>query len=269
MNPTTPLTSRDPVPMASSPYAYSPSAPPPPSQPSQPGLGKTPQCSGLETQPDYRPLSAGDVPRPGPQSWTPVAQPVGSVDIRNVRASCLFGLREYVTLQHKRQSYDGSASAMDLESRIRGQANLVAGDLRTLHAEVRELVKHAENQRWRRWLLGGVIAAFIPAIRRIFRRGHDEHSRSSANDTEYAFKRSKSLMARIKDGVLGSSKLAKIAFFVFAVLFVFQNEVTLRAARTTSKRIKKLSERVERGDVEISEADLSIFEGWRWRVLLW
>ncbi|PHH89874.1 hypothetical protein CDD83_5047 [Cordyceps sp. RAO-2017] len=194
---------------------------------------------------------------------------MGHVDIRNVRASCLFGFREYVTLRRKRQRLDGSAAALEVESRLRAQANLVVGDIRTLQFEVRGLAKAAENQRWRRWLLGTIIAAFVPAIRRIFRRGSDAHSHESTNNTEHAFWKAKGLMARIHDGVLGSGRLAQVACVVFAVLYVFQNEVTIRVARTMQRRLKKLSERVERGDADLDVADIAVLEGWRWRILLW
>jgi hypothetical protein len=43
--------------------------------------------------------------------------------------------------------------------------------------------------------------------------------------------------------------------------------VTLNPA--LNRRLRKLMERVEMGDPDISESDLKVFEGWRWRVLLW
>lgn len=92
-----------------------------------------------------------------PDAVLPTAQAAGSVDVRNVRASCLFGLREYMTLQRKRQRLEGGAPAPELDSRIRAQANLVAGDLRTLQAQVRGMVRAAEDRRWRQWLLGGIV----------------------------------------------------------------------------------------------------------------
>jgi hypothetical protein len=109
-------------------------------------------------------------------------------------------------------------------------------------------------------------ATFIPAVRTIFRRPRDE--RDSANDTEYAFRRSKSLISRILDSAYRPG-FATLAFFVFAVMYVFQNEVTLRVARTVAKRLKKLSSKVERGEDDISEDDLKLLQGWRWNVLLW
>jgi hypothetical protein len=56
---------------------------------------------------------------------------------------------------------------------------------------------------------------------------------------------------------------------VLSVLYVFQNEVSLRVARTVSKRLKKLVGKVERGDEGLSEEDMKTLNGWRWRVLLW
>jgi len=91
----------------------------------------------------------------------------------------------------------------------------------------------------------------------------------AANDTEYAFARSKTLVARILDSVHGKSGLASVAFFVFAVLYVFQSEVSLRVAKTVAKRLKRLRDRIERGDEDIAEKDVELLKGWRWRILLW
>lgn len=106
-------------------------------------------------------------------------------------------------------------------------------------------------------------------MRRIFRRGSDRESDESSNDTEYAFRRSKGLLSHMRDAVLGRGGFARIAFFVFAVLYVFQNEVTLQVAKTMHKRIRRLTERVERGDPDIDDKDMRVLEGWRWRVLFW
>lgn len=96
-----------------------------------------------------------------------------------------------------------------------------------------------------------------------------QHDSESSNKTEYAFLRSKSLIARILSAVRsGFGGLASVTFFVFAVLYVFQNEVSLRVARTMSKRLKRLHAKVERGDQEITQADLKTLRGWRWRILL-
>lgn len=110
-------------------------------------------------------------------------------------------------------------------------------------------------------------AIFIPAVRAIFRRPADETETS--NDTEYAFRKSKTLISRIKDSLPGRGALASVAFFVFAVLYVFQNEVSLRVARTVSKRLKGLRAKLEGGYDGIDENDMKLLAGWRWRVLLW
>jgi cob(I)alamin adenosyltransferase len=69
--------------------------------------------------------------------------------------------------------------------------------------------------------------------------------------------------------VHGKGRLAAIAFFVFAVLYVFSNEVSLRVARTVSRRLKRLSAKIENGQEEIDEKDMKYLNGWRWRVLFW
>lgn len=101
----------------------------------------------------------------------------------------------------------------------------------------------------------------------MWRRPYDDVE--SSNDTEYAFKRSKSLISRILGSVQGFGKLASFTFFIFAVVYVFQNEVSLRVARTVSKRLKRLTSKLERGDEVVTEADMRLLRGWRWRILLW
>ncbi|KAF7559252.1 hypothetical protein G7046_g4898 [Stylonectria norvegica] len=199
---------------------------------------------------------------------TPMMTSTEFRDTETLKTNCQFALRELLSLQRQRQRYDATPSSADLESRIHSQAGVLLGDLRILQGEVRSLAKEAENHRWRRWIIGGAIATFIPLIRRFFHRSDDEESQLSSNDTEYAFKRSQGLLSHIKDSVLGKGRFAKMAFLVFAVLYVFSNEVSLRVARTTQKRIKKLCARIERGDSDIDEKDMKTLEGWRWRVLL-
>lgn len=103
-------------------------------------------------------------------------------------------------------------------------------------------------------------------MRTLFRRPRDD--KDSSNDTEYAFRRSRSLVDRILRSMQRPG-LMTLAFFVFAIMYVFQNEVTLRVARTVSKKLKRLSSKVERGEEEINEDDLKLLQGWRWRILLW
>ncbi|KAF4464328.1 sodium glutamate symporter [Fusarium albosuccineum] len=201
---------------------------------------------------------------------TPAVAPADLRELQALRTNCQFGLREYLSLQRQRRSGDSALSAYELDTRIRAQSNVILSDLRILHGEVRGIAKEAENHRWRRWIIGGAIATFIPFIRRLWRRSHDdEESAVSANDTEYAFRKSKGLLEHIKNSILGRGRFAKLAFLVFAVLFVFSNEVSIRVARTVQKRLKKLVVRIDQGDPDIDEKDMKLLEGWRWRVLLW
>lgn len=120
-------------------------------------------------------------------------------------------------------------------------------------------------------------ASIIPIVRRFFRKRSssssaapaDKKAAAAANATEHAFARSKSLIARILASVRGRGALASVAFFVLAVLYVFANEVSLRVARTVGKRLKRLTAKVERGDAAITDKDMKVFQGWRWRVLTW
>ncbi|KAH9889605.1 hypothetical protein F4778DRAFT_383932 [Xylariomycetidae sp. FL2044] len=202
-------------------------------------------------------------PSSDPRMGRPVVEtsPFAGTDIRTMRLACEFSLREYITLSNKRR-YDDPAT----EDRIRAQSGIAVSDLQTLRREVGALVKEAEAHRWRRWILGGIIAALIPAVRRLFRRSSKD---TEANDTEHAFVKSKSLIARILDSVRGKGRLASVAFFVLAVLYIFSNEVSLRVGRTVVKRLKKLTAKVDKGVETVGEEDMKILSGWRWRVLLW
>ncbi|ORY59534.1 uncharacterized protein BCR38DRAFT_444806 [Pseudomassariella vexata] len=200
---------------------------------------------------------------PDPRLDLPVskAQELGT-GLGSIKAACEFSLREYFTLQNNRH-YDDAVA----EERFRTQRSIVLADLRMLRKDVGAVVKGSESHRWRRWILGGVVVSLIPAVRKIFRRSADDTE--SSNDTEYAFKRSKSLIERILDSVNGKGTFASVAFFVLAIMYVFQSEVSLRVARTVQKRLKRLSARIEAGDGMLGEADMDVFRGWRWRVLMW
>ncbi|KAI1099650.1 hypothetical protein F4804DRAFT_75065 [Jackrogersella minutella] len=222
----------------------------------------------MEYQPAPTPSYSASAPAPvsapmppDPRLERPVTNPFAGTDIRSIKTACEFSLGEYLTLQ-KRRRYDDPAS----EHRLRAQQGVVMSDLQTLRKGVADLVETTESHRWRRWILGGLVASFIPAVRRIFRRSSKDNE---SNDTEYAFKKSKSLISRILDSVHGKSKLASVAFFVLAVLYVFQSEVSLRVARTVSKRLKRLMAKVERGDQGLGTDDMKVLNGWRWRVLMW
>ncbi|KAK0719433.1 hypothetical protein B0H67DRAFT_486896 [Lasiosphaeris hirsuta] len=199
---------------------------------------------------------------PGP-STTPLPLATATKPkLKDTKTATEFALREYMNLQRSRYR----KGEVGIEERLRIQASTVLGDLRVLREEVGGLVKSAESHRWRRFIVGGAIATFIPVVRTIFRRPSDE--KESSNNTEYAFRRSRSLISRIMDSAYRPG-FATLAFFVFAVMYVFQNEVTLRVSRAVAKRLKRLTSKVERGEEEISEADLKLLQGWRWRILLW
>lgn len=116
-------------------------------------------------------------------------------------------------------------------------------------------------------------AIFIPLVKSFFRpssvnRGahaREHRGERSHNRTEYAFRKSKSLINRILSQARRPG-LASLSFLVFAVLYVFTNEVSLRAARTVSRRLKRLTAKVERGR-ELGEDDFRGLNGWRWGVL--
>ncbi|KAI0967256.1 hypothetical protein F4678DRAFT_257008 [Xylaria arbuscula] len=224
-----------------------------PSRPSPPQQQQPYQQQQQQQQQQYQPQQYQ------PQQQTPVVTAeFHGTDLKSMKSAAEFSLREYASLQKQ-----GGGE------RLRAQGGLAASDLRALRSEVTLVIKKAQTNRWRKWLLGGIVAALVPAVRKIFRRSHDD---VSANDTEHAFRKSKSLIARILDSVHahdGKSGFASIAFFVLAVLYVFQSEVSLRVARTVSKRLKTLVAKVDNGAEDVGETDLKLLNGWRWRVLLW
>ena len=246
------------------------SFPPPPGATSS----YPPQSSGLtftgppppaSQAPSYAPpLMTEHMPGPamGPSLTSHNLATTTKPSLKDTKLATEHSLHEYMTMQRSRYRKD----TVGIEERLRIQASTVLGDLRTLREEVGDMVKSAESHRWRRFIIGGALATFIPAVRAIFRK--PRHEAEAANDTEYAFRRSRSLVTRILNS-MHRPGLATLAFFVFAVLYVFQNEVTLRVARTVSKKLKRLSSKVERGEEEINEEDLKLLQGWRWRILLW
>ncbi|KAI7779556.1 hypothetical protein LA080_000745 [Diaporthe eres] len=184
-------------------------------------------------------------------------------NIKTARLSVEHGLKELISLQQRRSQLEGVAFL----DQFRLQSAHVLGDLDALRGEVSDMISAAERHRWRRWLLGGLAAVLVPAVRAMWKR--PQHDSESSNSTEYAFQKSKSLITRILGAVRSSfGGLASVTFFVFAVLYVFQNEVSLRVAKTVSKRLKRLYAKVERGEQEITQADLKLLRGWRWRILL-
>lgn len=186
-------------------------------------------------------------------------------DMETLKLTCEHGMREYLALCELSRK-DTASMALD---RTRYQRGVVLADLRSLQAELKNMIKEAENSRWRTWMTGGILATFIPFLRKIFRRGKDRESRLSSNDTEYAFRRTKKFLKILKNNVMGKGSIASVGMFVFAVLYLFQSEVTIRVAKTLQKRIKKLNARLESGDADVDDKDLKLLQGWRWRVLLW
>ncbi|KAK3324509.1 hypothetical protein B0T19DRAFT_231569 [Cercophora scortea] len=226
------------------------------------GLSYPPPTDG--SAPSYYPQQMAPERMSGPAAMSnsfPLATS-SKHGLRDSKATTVFALREYMSMQRRRRMKE----EVGIEERLRIQASTVLGDLRELREDVAALVKDAESHRWRRFLLGGAIASFIPIVKALFRR--PKHEKESSNSTEYAFKKSKSLISRVLEATRRPG-IATVAFLVFAVLYVFQNEVALRAARSVSKRLKKLTAKVERGDEDINEDDLKLLEGWRWRVLQW
>ena len=123
--------------------------------------------------PDH-PSSMMDVPRasnnygassPGPAATSSMMAPPQEIsqkrDVPTLKSHCQYGLREYMSLQRKRQRIDAaSTSTLDLENRLRTQQGIVISDLMFLHTEVRNIIKAAENHRWRRWIVGGAMYVF-------------------------------------------------------------------------------------------------------------
>ncbi|CAK7265705.1 hypothetical protein SEPCBS119000_001654 [Sporothrix epigloea] len=239
-------------------------------------------------QPDSSYGSSRLPPRAEPPMLTQSPGPVNAsetmskIEIRSARASIEQSLGRIMELQRQQRQYlqygPGAAKVLNstaaaVQKQLRQQVASASRDLRYVRRAIHDMAKAAENHRFRRWIVGGIMATFIPLVRRLFRRhvkGSDASlSKSTANDTEYAFVRSRSLVDRVLSSVTRRGGLASIAFFVFAVLYIFSNEVSLRVARTLSRRLKKLGSKLERGDEPLDEADLEQLSGWRWRVLLW
>ncbi|CAK7210887.1 hypothetical protein SCUCBS95973_000941 [Sporothrix curviconia] len=246
------------------------------------GVGGGRSDSGYGGGPGRPPLGPGPpvlTQSPGPMYATDT---MTKADIRSARASVEEGLGRIMDLQRQQLQHlqygPGAANvrnstAAAVQEQLRLQTGSVLRDLRYVRRAIYGIAKAAENHRFRRWLVGGVLATFIPLVRRLFRRfgsgSNSSLNKNTANDTEYAFVRSRSLVDRMLNSVTRRGGLASIAFFVFAVLYIFSNEVSLRVARTVGRRLKRLSTKLERGDEPLDEADLKQLSGWRWRVLLW
>lgn len=175
-----------------------------------------------------------------------------------------------------------NTTAAAVQAELRAQTGIALAQVRDVRLSLLAISKAAENHRFRRWLVGGLLASFVPLVRRLWRRDYRRDYRvtsssktssyqlSRVSATEYAFQRSRAVVDRMLHMLKGGAgRLASVAFFVFAVLYVFTNEVTLRVARTVARRLKRLSVKLERGAEPLDEDDLKLLKGWRWRVLLW
>ncbi|GAB1318663.1 hypothetical protein MFIFM68171_08873 [Madurella fahalii] len=268
-----------------------PASPPPLTHaPPIPIPDPAPRPAHSTSLPHLAAATAGMPPPTTSSSALGYPEPMTSTRLSDARAGAEAALREYMNLQRQRAMVNGvggvgvgvgvagigmvngsggkfgGGEAAGVEERLRAQAGIVLGRLRGLKGDVGGVVGEGEGQRWRRFLVGGIVASVIPIVKALFRRPRDDDE--SSNDTEYAFRKSKRLIAR----VLAATRrpgIATVAFFVFAVLYVFQNEVSLRAGRSVQKRLKRLTAKVENGTEDITEEDLKLLKGWRWRVLMW
>lgn len=83
--------------------------------------------------------------------------------MKTLKASAESSLREYAALQKQQQSDvaagigGGGAGIGNVSERLRAQGGLAASDLRALRSEVAAVLKRAQAERWRKWLLGGLV----------------------------------------------------------------------------------------------------------------
>ncbi|KAK0736152.1 hypothetical protein B0T21DRAFT_332414 [Apiosordaria backusii] len=239
------------------------------------GVGSGVGMSYVPPAPLSGPLPHGGLPV---QSTTPLPLAVQSSfykpTLKSMRQKAEKEVIELASLQRQRKMVAAKGTRREydeISDRLRAQTATVLGYLKALRQEMIQIVEDAEDQRWRRWIVGTIFGTFIPLVKRLFRRPSSE--KSSKTRTEYAFIKSKSLLGRILAATRGHRPgLTTVTFFVFAVLYIFSNEVSLRVAKTASKRLKKLVNKVENtssgrdGDV-LKEDDIKLLGGWRWRVL--
>jgi hypothetical protein len=114
---------------------------------------------GPEAQIPDHPGSTYDIPRPPTQTFTgkvptTAVAPALPKDLRNVRANCVYQLREYMALQNKTKMGDVSLSRIDLQDQMRNQAGIVVLELKRIQADLREVSKKGEQQRWKKLLVG-------------------------------------------------------------------------------------------------------------------
>lgn len=104
-------------------------------------------------RPASQPVPPPQTFAPPPTGAVPYLQEYETPDIRTLRQSCQINMREYLAMQHEYRQYGGNVS----EQQMRSQTGRVLSDLMNLQMEVRELAREAQNHRWRRWLMGGIL----------------------------------------------------------------------------------------------------------------
>lgn len=114
------------------------------------GQYAAPEASQYQNQGPSASMTNG--PRPGQMNNTQTPTPP---NLRNVRATCEYNLREYITLKAKMQQNNTGLPNHEMSLRLRSHANAAMGDLHSLQSVLKTTVKAAENHRWRRWVVGG------------------------------------------------------------------------------------------------------------------
>lgn len=115
-----------------------------------------PPPNALHQGPEHPPLTeqmAGPAAAMATATSHPLSLTAKEVGIKHTRSSTEFALREYMSMQRRRQS----KTEAGIDERLRNQASTVLGDLHNLKQEVADLLKNAESHRWRRFLIGGTM----------------------------------------------------------------------------------------------------------------
>jgi hypothetical protein len=127
----------------------------PPLMAADPRFDSTPSLLHIAHTPSFQGPAIPQQPALSQSLATPQESYTG---LKSSKTAVESSLREYISLQATKRRYSGNGgSDPEMEQRIRMQHDVVLGDLQTLRRDVSALVKAAENQRWRRWLIGGVV----------------------------------------------------------------------------------------------------------------
>lgn len=63
--------------------------------------------------------------------------------------------------------------------------------------------------------------------------------------------------------------VVRAVLYFLAVMYVVQNELSIKAARTVQGDLERLRAKVDEGRDVITEEDIETLRGWNWRVLFW